>query len=55
MMHTNQTGCVEGKFIGEVARSIIDFMESTKQQNIPGILSLIDLTRLLIALIGALC
>ena len=44
MMYTNQTGCVKGKFIGDVARSIIDFMEGTKQQNIPGILSLIDLT-----------
>jgi len=42
LIHTNQTGYVKGRFIGEVARSIIDVMEYTKQQNIPGILLFID-------------
>ena len=45
IIHTNQTGYVKGRFIGEAARSIIDVMEYTKQQNIPGILLLIDLKR----------
>ena len=38
IIHTNQTGYVKDRFIGEAARSIIDVMEYTKQQNIPGIL-----------------
>jgi len=42
IIHTNQTGYVKGRFIGEAARSIIDVMEYTTQQNIPGILLFID-------------
>ena len=42
IIHTNQTGYVKDRFIGEAARSIIDVMEYTKQQNIPGILLFID-------------
>ena len=42
IIHTNQTGYVKGRFIGEAARSMIDVMEYTKQQNIPGILLFID-------------
>ena len=42
IIHTNHTGYVKDRFIGEAARSIIDVMEYTKQQNIPGILLFID-------------
>ena len=33
---------VKGRFIGEVVRSIIDVMDYTKEQNVPGILLFID-------------
>ncbi|KAL9961456.1 hypothetical protein ACROYT_G030398 [Oculina patagonica] len=36
IIHCNQTGYVKGRFIGEAARSIIDIMDYTKKQNIPG-------------------
>ena len=42
IIHCNQTGYVKGRFIGEAARSIIDVMDYTKKQNIPGILLFID-------------
>ena len=42
LLHTNHTGYVKGRFIGEAARSNKDVMEYTKQQNIPGILLFID-------------
>lgn len=42
IIHTNQTGYVKDRFIGEAARSVIDVMEYTKQQNIPGVLLFID-------------
>ena len=42
IIHTNQTGYVKDRFIGEAARSIKDVMEYTKQQNMPGILLFID-------------
>ena len=34
----NQSGYVKGRFIGEAARSILDVMDFTKKENIPGIL-----------------
>ena len=38
IIHCNQMGYVKGRFIGEAARSrsIIDVMDHTKKQNIPG-------------------
>ena len=39
---STQTGYVKGRFIGEAVRSIIDVMDYTKEQNIPGILLFID-------------
>ena len=39
---STQTGYVQGRFIGEAVRSIIDVMDYTKEQNIPGILLFID-------------
>ena len=42
IIHTNQTGYVKDRFVGEAARSVINVMEYTKQQNIPGILLFID-------------
>ena len=41
IIHTNRTGYVKDRFIGEAARSIIDVMEYT-EQNTPGILLFID-------------
>ena len=42
LINSTQTGYVKGKFIGEAARMIIDVMDYTKIQNIPGILLFID-------------
>ena len=42
IIHSNQTGFVKGRFIGEAARSIIDIMDYTKSQNIPGLSLFID-------------
>lgn len=39
---STQTGYVKGRFIGEAVRSIIDVMDYTKDQNIPGILLFIN-------------
>ena len=39
---STQTGYVKGRFIGEAVRSIINVMDYTKEQNIPGILLFID-------------
>ena len=42
MIHSNQTGFVKGRFIGEAGRLIIDITDYTKSQNIPGLLLFID-------------
>ena len=42
IIHPNQLGYVKGRFIGEAARSILDVMDYTKKENIPGILLFID-------------
>ena len=42
IIHANQLGYVKGRFIGEAARSILDVMDYTKKENIPGILLFID-------------
>ena len=38
IIHANQSGYVKGRFIAEAARSILDVMDFTKRENIPGIL-----------------
>ena len=47
IIHSNQTGYVSGRYIGEAARSILDVMEYTKTVNIPGILLFIDFEKAL--------
>ena len=42
LIHKNQTGFIEGRFIGENTRLIYDIMQLTEKQNIPGLLLLID-------------
>lgn len=42
IIHSDQTGYVSGRYIGEAARSILDIMEFTKFRNIPGMLLFID-------------
>ena len=42
IIHHNQTGYVNDRYIGETVRSIFDIMEFTDSENIPGILILID-------------
>jgi len=42
IIHANLSGYVKGRFIGEAARSILDVMDFTKKENIPGILLFID-------------
>ena len=37
-----QTGFIKGKYIGESTRLIYDLMNHTEQNNIPGLLLLID-------------
>ena len=38
IIHHNQTGYVKDRYIGETVRSILDIMEFTDKENIPGIL-----------------
>ena len=54
IIHSNQTGFVKGRFIGEAGRSIIDIMDYTKSQNIPGLLLSLILKRPSTAWIGIL-
>ena len=42
IIHHNQTGYVKDRYIGETVRSILDIMEFTDKENIPGILIFID-------------
>ena len=42
IIHSNQTGYVSGRYIGEAARSILDIMDYTKTYEIPGLLLFID-------------
>ena len=42
IIHANQLGYMKGRFIGEAARSILDVMDDTKKENIPGILLFIN-------------
>ena len=42
IIHHNQTGFIEDRYIGETVRSIFDIMDFTAEQNIPGLLIFID-------------
>ena len=42
LVHTDQTGFIKGRYIGESIRLIIDIMEHTKSGSIPGILVSLD-------------
>lgn len=42
IIHHNQSGFIEGRFIGEVARSILDIIDYTESFKLPGILLFID-------------
>ena len=42
VIHSNQTGYVKDRYIGETVRSIFDIMEFTDAENIPGLLIFID-------------
>lgn len=42
LIHKDQTGFIEGRFIGENTRLIYDLMQYTEENNIPGLLLLID-------------
>ena len=42
IIHYNQTGYVQDRFIGEAIRSIFDIMDFTAKENIPGLLLFID-------------
>ena len=42
IIHHNQTGYVKDRYIGETVRSVLDIMEFTDKENIPGILIFID-------------
>ena len=36
VIHHNQTGFIEDRYIGETVRSIFDIMDFTAKQDIPG-------------------
>ena len=42
IIHYNQTGYVQDRYIGETVRSIFDIMEFTVNENVPGMLIFID-------------
>jgi len=42
LIHSDQTGFVKGRYIGENIRLVIDIMEISKSQNLPGILTSLD-------------
>ena len=42
IIHHNQSGFVKNRFIGETARSILDIMQYTDTQKMPGLLLFID-------------
>jgi len=42
IIHHNQTGFIKDRYIGETVRSIFDIMDSTAEENIPGLLIFID-------------
>lgn len=42
MIHHNQTGYVEDRYIGKTIRSIFEIMDFTVKENIPGLLIFVD-------------
>ena len=42
LIHTDQSGFVKGRFIGESVRTIFDIMDFTKINNMPGIMLFLD-------------
>ena len=42
IIHENQTGYVNDRYIGETVRSIYDIMDFTAKENIPGLMLFID-------------
>ena len=42
IIHNNQAGFIKGRFIGEVARSILDIFDYTEMSKMPGVLLFID-------------
>ena len=55
IIHANQSGYVKGRFIGEAASSILDVMDFTKKEKIPGIFFSLILKRSSTVLTGILC
>ena len=45
LIHSDQTGFVKGRYIGENIRLINDIMEITKTRNLPGILTSLDVRK----------
>ena len=48
IIHCNQSGYVKDRYIGETVRSILDIMDFTEKENIPGLMIFIDFRKLLI-------
>ena len=42
IIHSNQSGFMKGRFIGETARSVLDIIAHTESSNLPGVLLFID-------------
>ena len=42
IIHENQTGYVNDRYIGETVRSIYHLMDLTEKENIPGLMMFID-------------
>ena len=42
IIHSNQSGFMKGRFIGEIARSILDIIAHTEALKLPGVLLFID-------------
>ena len=42
IIHSNQTGYVKDRYIGETVRSIFDIMDLNEKENIPGLMIFID-------------
>ena len=52
IIHHNQSGYVEGRYIGETVRSIFDIMDFSVTENIPGLLIFLIFRKLSTALNG---
>ena len=55
IIHSNQSGFMKGRFIGETARSILAIITHTESLELPGVLLFIDLKKLLISLNITFC